>query len=123
MTATTPPSDPERKVQLLRRLADAPLSPKATQRLAEARRNALAHAHHGTLRGWITSAGTWLAEHGHARTLIAAAALGVVLMAGSGWFWHQREAEFAFDKQMLTDDIPLDVLVNGNFDTWHAESR
>ncbi|AOY00595.1 DUF3619 family protein [Jeongeupia sp. USM3] len=117
------PSNKRGDASLLRQLADAPVSPKAAQRLAEARRNALAHARHGTLRGRITSAGAWLAGHGHARTVIAAGALGAALLAGSGWYWHQREAEYAFDKQLMTDEIPLDMLVNGNFDTWHAKSR
>ncbi|WP_432723640.1 DUF3619 family protein [Jeongeupia wiesaeckerbachi] len=121
MTSEIPSAN--RNQTLLRQLADAPVSPQAAQRLADARRNALAHARHGSVRGRLTGAGTWLLERAHARSWTAVAAIGLVLTVGTGWYWHQREAEYAFDQQMLTDEIPLDVLVNGNFDIWHADSR
>ncbi|MBM3117565.1 DUF3619 family protein [Jeongeupia naejangsanensis] len=118
------PSASRGKVQSpLRQLADAPVSPHVAKRLADARRHAVAHARHGSVRGRLTEAGVWLLERAHARSWTAAALIGLVLMVGTGWYWHQREAEYAFDQQMLTDEIPLEMLVNGNFDTWHAESR
>ena len=96
------------------------LEPRVRERLAAARRDALAHyrAQPPTVIGPVLAG--WLTEH---RRLLAAAAL-VAATAGVVYWQSTRPANGLtdIDVYLLTDELPISAYLDKGFDSWLKRS-
>ena len=105
------------------------LEPRVRERLAVARRTALAHYREkpATVLGlaWAGQAAVWLTEYRHnsARLLIAATAL-VLATAGVVYWQSTRPANGVtdIDFYLLTDELPINAYLDKGFDSWLKRS-
>jgi hypothetical protein len=106
------------------------LEPRVRERLAAARRNALARYRErpATVFGlaWAGHAVAWLAERpAHTRLLIAAMAL-VIATAGFVYWQSTRSSNgngvTDIDFYLLTDELPVNAYLDKGFDSWLKRS-
>ncbi len=97
------------------------LAPAIRDRLAAARREALAHQRphvHALSFAGIgrTASEAW---HSHGRAAMLAAALATLLYAGDVWRQKSQVSEMEeVDSALLADDLPIDAYLDRGFDRW-----
>ncbi|SMC29817.1 Protein of unknown function [Andreprevotia lacus DSM 23236] len=114
---------PEFARRITQQLDSLPLSAKAQARLSEMQALALAHSAVAQPR-WAGVAG-WVSSHWHAHPAAWASALALCTLAVVGTIWQMETREFdaELETRLLSDEIPLESLINAREPAWSADSR
>jgi hypothetical protein len=107
-----------------RELAEAPLTKRQTERLANARAKAMeAHAHARVPVGVLAGIGDWLHRHHvEAWHMRRAAAFSFLLLLAAGLWWQNQPApvgnaaEEEVDAMLLSDELPPDAYLSDQVD-------
>jgi hypothetical protein len=105
------------------------LEPRVRERLAAARKNALARyrEHPAPVFGlaWAGQVGVWLAERRFSGTRVLIVATALVLATTGVLYWQGTQptnglAEIDF--YLLTDELPINAYLDKGFDSWLKRS-
>lgn len=98
------------------------LRPETVDRLAAARKNALAHQKQTVSQSILATAGGFAHhhfEHRHVKQAIAALLLLLGVVFSTYWIADQRIAEISdIDSALLADELPIGAFTDSGFGTW-----
>lgn len=105
------------------------LEPGVRERLAVARRTALAHYREkpATVPGlaWAGQAAVWLTEHRFYSSRLLLAATALVLATAGVVYWQSTGPANGLndiDLYLLTDELPINAYLDKGFDSWLKRS-